>query len=165
MQEPGFRSHTREGGPCSQSTSTFSPFLSIHSLFPSVVSPLPSSPSEPMDANPFSYINSSLVWRGSCRMELSPFCPLKSEPGRAGALGWLGLARGSARGPAQHWTPVQMEGMPGQCQPVRRIKTTHLFSQASRKATGARARVARRGQTEVNKVCVCVNQAIYLCLI
>lgn len=34
------------------------------------------------------------------------------------------------------WPPVQMEGRAGQCQLVSRIKTTHLFAEVSRDATG-----------------------------
>lgn len=48
----------------------------------------------------------------------------------------VGLARGAAQGLPLSWPPVQMEGRAGQCQLVSRIKTTHLFTEVSCKATG-----------------------------
>ncbi|CAB1433637.1 unnamed protein product [Pleuronectes platessa] len=58
----------------------------------------------------------------------------------------VGLAHRAARGLLLRWPPVQMEGRAGQCQLVSRIKTTHLFTEVSCKATRPKRGEAKGGE-------------------
>lgn len=93
-----------------------------------------SSTSKPPPANPLSYINSSF-WGGRgvvVARSSNPSVP-EATARISCVLDWhVGLPGGLL----VRWPPVQMEGRAGQCQLVSRIKTTHLFAEVSRDATG-----------------------------
>ena len=76
---------------------------------------------------------SLLVEQGGCCMGLQPFCPRESTA-RINCV--VGLAHRAAAAPPLGRPAVQMEGRAAPCQLVSRIKTTHLFTEVSRKATG-----------------------------